>query len=331
MKKTNGITLIALIVTIILMLILASITVTVAINGGLFEYAGNAKDSAEIANEKDIVSEAFIWAESNSKTGRVTVDELQKNIPTDANATVMDNGDTIVVKFNKNDRYYEIETSGKLQGPIELVKDEHAGDISKGGTCDGSASKPFKITCIEDLVAFSIMSNGGNSNLGLVSSDFKNQYVELTRTLDFKSIFSYKDYTTTIYGDLNTDGKVEDIKTELTKTDEGCIGFTPIGNGSKYDTSFQGSFDGKGNEIKKIYINTTSAGLFKVISNATIQNLTVTGEIMGTAYAGGIAAGTLSSSNNTFINCVNYADVTGSGAVGGIVRYRYGRCDNQKL
>ena len=41
MKKEKGITLIALIITIIVMLILVAVTISVALNGGLFN---NAKD-----------------------------------------------------------------------------------------------------------------------------------------------------------------------------------------------------------------------------------------------------------------------------------------------
>ena len=42
LKSRKGITLIALIITIIVMLILVAVTITMAINGGLFEYAGRA-------------------------------------------------------------------------------------------------------------------------------------------------------------------------------------------------------------------------------------------------------------------------------------------------
>ena len=43
MKNTNkGITLIALVITIIVMLILVAVTISMAVNGGLFEYAGKA-------------------------------------------------------------------------------------------------------------------------------------------------------------------------------------------------------------------------------------------------------------------------------------------------
>ena len=42
LKKKNGITLIALVITIIVMLILVSVTISMAVNGGLFDYAGKA-------------------------------------------------------------------------------------------------------------------------------------------------------------------------------------------------------------------------------------------------------------------------------------------------
>ena len=320
--SNKGITLIALIITIILILILASMTVTVAINGGLFNYAGKAKQNTEIASEKETVQKASILAENTSKTGRIT-EEMQKaiNSITEENAaTAMDNGKTVVVKFNKSNRYYEIDSKGNVEGPKELVKDEHAGDITKGGTCDGSTSRPYQISCIEDLVAFSIMSNGGNSELGLAKFTFRNQYVVLTRTLDFKSIFSYNDYTTTKYGDLNTDGIVEDIRTELTKTEEGCIGFTGIKN-------FQGTFDGQENSIENIYQNITTGAIALFASgnvNLTIiKNVTLSGNIIS---SGGNAAGICSEGAKLISNCKNYANVTGSAAVGGISGHAYLRC-----
>ena len=41
-KGAKGITLIALVITIIVMLILVAVTISLAVNGGLFEYAGKA-------------------------------------------------------------------------------------------------------------------------------------------------------------------------------------------------------------------------------------------------------------------------------------------------
>ena len=74
MKKTEdlrtnkGITLIALVITIIVMLILVAVTITMAVNGGLFDYArraGQATNGA-VANEQELAN----------LEGNLTVEEL---------------------------------------------------------------------------------------------------------------------------------------------------------------------------------------------------------------------------------------------------------------
>ena len=52
-KKNNGITLIALVITIIVMLILVAVTISMAINGGLFEKTGKAVGETENAVNKE--------------------------------------------------------------------------------------------------------------------------------------------------------------------------------------------------------------------------------------------------------------------------------------
>ena len=64
-SKTNkGITLIALVITIIVMLILVSVTISMAINGGLFEYAGKAVSDTQAAIDE----------EQELADGKITVD-----------------------------------------------------------------------------------------------------------------------------------------------------------------------------------------------------------------------------------------------------------------
>ena len=53
MKNQKGITLIALIITIIVMLILVAVTISMAVNGGLFGYAGNAASETKTALEDE--------------------------------------------------------------------------------------------------------------------------------------------------------------------------------------------------------------------------------------------------------------------------------------
>ena len=65
MKENKGITLIALVITIIVMLILVAVTITMAINGGLFGYAQNAAGGTK---------NAYISEQQIGENGTVTVD-----------------------------------------------------------------------------------------------------------------------------------------------------------------------------------------------------------------------------------------------------------------
>lgn len=58
MKSQKGITLIALVITIIVMLILVGVTITMALNGNLFNYAKNAtiKTNEAVQGEKELSS-----------------------------------------------------------------------------------------------------------------------------------------------------------------------------------------------------------------------------------------------------------------------------------
>ncbi len=70
MKEQKGITLVALVITIIVMLILVGVSITVALNGGLF---GTAKDAANNTAEARN-------AELNLSSGKVTVDNKEVEI-----------------------------------------------------------------------------------------------------------------------------------------------------------------------------------------------------------------------------------------------------------
>ena len=328
-KNTRGITLLALIITIIILLIIAGISI-VGLTGenGLIKNAGQAKQGTEIANEKEILERATVQSMAQDSRGNIKKENLENKLDEEAGegkTEVIENEENLVVKFEESNRYYEIDKNGNVSEPIKTIEDEYAGDLTKGEKCDGSKEKPFKINCIEDLVTFSIMNNGGDEKLEIDSFDFKDSYVILTRSLDFKSIFSYNDYKTTKYGDLNKDGITDNIKTELIKNNENCIGFTPIGINKTY--SFSGVFLGNGFEINNIYENSeTVAGLFGYIENATISDLGISGNLISKkGSAGGIVAVNYAYYGTVDIkNCYNKCNITAEHVseyegVGGIV------------
>ena len=75
LKKQNGITLIALIITVIVMLILVGVTINVALNGGLFQKAEYASEQMQIEAEKEELLSAVVAAIGND--GKIKFGEIQ--------------------------------------------------------------------------------------------------------------------------------------------------------------------------------------------------------------------------------------------------------------
>ena len=71
-KKNNGITLIALIITIIVMLILVGVTINVALNGGLFEKAKNASVQTQREADREELIVAMIGAYNNEGSFKIS-------------------------------------------------------------------------------------------------------------------------------------------------------------------------------------------------------------------------------------------------------------------
>lgn len=210
--ENRGITLIALVITVIVLLILSGITIRTLTGGnGLIENAKDAKEQTEIANEKEILEQATVKAMRNNRDGSITVESLEKamdSILGEGKTKVIENNETLVVKFLDSKRHYEIDEEGKVSDAIIIVADEMIGDISKNGSCNGTKDNPYQINCIEDLIAF---SEGINNNTIKISC-----YVVLMQTLDFKSIFSYGDYETKYRYDETKDAYIKDETSNTT-------------------------------------------------------------------------------------------------------------------
>ena len=79
-KKSTGITLIDLIITIIVMLILVGVTITVALNGGLFTTAQDVATNTMIESEKEQLLSAVVA--SIGEDAKVNFAKLDSNLPT---------------------------------------------------------------------------------------------------------------------------------------------------------------------------------------------------------------------------------------------------------
>lgn len=99
MKNENGITLIALIITIIVMLILVAVTINIAINGELFDTARNASEGMQKASDIESLQAAALGA-YDAVTGEIDFTKLDANLPdgfTGTNGTYTKDEKTYIV------------------------------------------------------------------------------------------------------------------------------------------------------------------------------------------------------------------------------------------
>ena len=358
-KKTmeqRAITIIALVVTIVIILILAGITVgMVTSDNGIIKETKEAKQQAEIENEKSILGRATILARMRDKKGIITRDGLAMALEEEAgnNKTeVSEAGTAFDVLFVESNRYYEVDKDGIVGDEKQIIKVDDPGDITKNGECDGSKNKPYEINCIEDLVSLSNWVNGSGRRLknGKVveietSDTFEEKYIVLKRDLNFESRYSYADSTRTDFGDIN--GNDSDGNMLITEMTTGT-GFVPIGKYNVKGDHFKGNFNGENHKIENLYINSTdieAVGFFGCI-NATVSNsieicnFEISGSINSLRGAkvgviGALGGKTTSSGKNVKIsNIKSYCEISSSGELnilGGLVGDAYLRSDNKIL
>ena len=333
MKKETGITLLALVITITILLILAGITIS-AITGenGIIGNAGQAKEETEIANEKEIVEKATVQAMGNNKYGNIEESELQSELDKETGVgktDATDIGDEFEVIFVDSNRYYIVDKDGNIEGEYPVNKDKNPGDFTigeKGETLDGSIDHPYEISCIEDLVVLSNISRGKGNYIEdgeikeATKDTFSGDTIILTKDLNFNSTVSYADLSMTWRYDEGEEAYVIDEKSTQNLRDllidKNGVGFVPIGEdkvGGNF--AFSGVFDGQNHKIQNIYENTEKAGLFEKI-NSTIKNLGLVDlDIRGTENVGGISSAYYSSK---LYNIYVSGSITGKN-VGGIV------------
>ena len=120
-KKDKGITLITLVISVIVLLILASVTIAaLSGNNGILTKAKDAKEKTEIGQEKEVVELATISAQMGEKYQSLNQVNLQKEIDKqygEGKTIVRDNGDnTFTVSFIESKREYDITSKGVEKG-----------------------------------------------------------------------------------------------------------------------------------------------------------------------------------------------------------------------
>ena len=351
-KGERAITLIALVITIIILLILAGITINLLLGeNGILNRAKEGKIGTEVAREKEILQMSLAGIQADNE-GNLIFDENTllkelKNYTNDVEVTKSGNK-MYLVKYTDSNREYEVYSNGEIDKAAEKVIDKNPGEFEGEGT----ETNPYLIQSIEDLVALSNKVNAGES--------YEGKYFNIENNLNFASRNSYVNPDRTDYGDINGDGTTDALITEVT-TEKG---FTCIG---EKETPFAGNLDGKNHSVKSLWIrkedysegvgafigkatsnsiknimledvdivcNDYTAGIIAVYEgyDLNIDNCKVSGNIISANREVGAVLGYFRKKNNdnkmtdiTITNCENNATIVGKGyCTGGII----GECDS---
>lgn len=215
-----------------------------------------------------------------------------------------------------------VNVSSPYTTTIKNIKTDLKGTITNeevyGVNVPGTSTNPYLIYAIEDLVRL----EKGVNDRGLT---YSGKYVNQARTLDFSNVNSYYNSSDSAsFGNLN--GNTSDGNAIIKEMTTGN-GFYGIGH-QPAERYFMGIYNGNNYRVSNLYINRTTtdqkdirSGLFKAIKDATISDLTVSGNIVSLGDVGGVVAGAWGTCKLNNCHSETNIKITGGNgwSVGGVV------------
>ncbi len=232
MKKEIGITLIALVITVIVLLILAGVTIsTLTGENGLLSKAGDAKSQSEIAEEKDIISISAIQAQAENKQGNLEKNNFNEALVANSKSgnkasIIAEDIGSFTVKFESN-RYYEVNKDGNISH-IE----------------NATGEKTLKVQCVNSKnevlgeYEYTIVTNNYSKlppAIDKYESSEERIEGEITenKTIQVLYYLICNDDTTLVFTGLDNNGNITTTESEIVSYMVGDGNSTANGNGLK--------------------------------------------------------------------------------------------------
>ena len=230
-KNTNGITLIALVITIIVLLILAGVSISMLTGqNGILAQAQNAKITTENRNAEEKVKLAVMSARTRSETVSLELDKLKEEITNQGgtatnnefplnvtmdgkNFTVASTGGTIAIdKISKSTSYVgyyaDIDADGTVDGVI--YADLAVGNQGSGqwGDSDGKYTIPIVSEGLKDYYVSQkdYKANDGFGTKDVISptgTGIERFYIMALTDIDGKRNETYYDWYNAAYGQMS--------------------------------------------------------------------------------------------------------------------------------
>ena len=116
--KEKGITIVALVVTIIILLIISGFTIEVLIGkDGIISKTAETKQATEISSEKEKIQLAVIQTAQDNELLKIEVDKLNQNLINvfgKDETALKEDGNKYLVKIVKTQRYYSVDANREV-------------------------------------------------------------------------------------------------------------------------------------------------------------------------------------------------------------------------
>ena len=321
-RKNQGITLIALVITVIVLLILAGVSIaTLTGDNGLLSKAQQAKEETEKASDRDkiamAVSEAQIGENGYQELNSNNLQEAIDNQFNERNAVVVDNGEgTFIVSLD--DKIYKIENNevSKLKADLYVSNEEDLkkfrDDVNAGNTYEG------KYIVLTSNITLDI--NEEWEPIGYYPQTSSTPEAEENKP--FCGIFNGQGYSINglnietqdkvkgFFGLISNGAVVENLNMGENNRIKGNLATSAI-VGYAYKANIVNC-----QNYASIEAGSQSGGIVGILNNSVCSNSINYGKITGTTYVGGIAGSCLY--NSLVKKCANNGEIVGTEYIGGI-------------
>ena len=204
-RKNKGITLIALVITIIVLLILAGVSVAMLTGeNGILSQAQKAGEQTDIGREKEDIALAYNGAKTKNRGGDVDADDLNKNFEyNDITNATAEGSNPITVTFDSG-RQYTIDENGVISGPIGaniIASIKIEGEKSEGAPPMPSDDFSYVTGTVDD--GYVIKDGKGNEYVWVPVDKNQKIKVNVTSKEDITSITLTDPYGDTILTESN--------------------------------------------------------------------------------------------------------------------------------
>ena len=344
-KQAKGITLIALVITIIVLLIFSGVSIAMMTgDNGILTQAQNAKEKTEKASELEGIQLAVIGSETKNNEYLDILDEksfqeeLEKNFGNEKLDVVINGDGSFIVTINDRKYYVNDDKTVISSDNIIEINDEQGlmnfrDDVNSGNSYEGKAV----------LLTSDIILSGNWTPIGIYSKETEdNHYLDVPVNKPFKGIFDGCNHT---ISNLQIDS-TEDCQGLFGLVIDGTIRDITIAKGSSITAGSRsgvivGTLHGFSGNISNCtnYSDANFSGTGGgIVGGLAGQHTVANCKNYGTISSQGVAGGIVGSSNGTdwpeefsdyyhkIINCGNYGNISTTGKnVGGVVGYFKGK------